>query len=88
MNGDLSFFQVILLTVLVGIVGSALVWMNLTPGHFQKDPCGCGVSYIVIKETPLRCTALQGLKNCSEKSTINNLIETVLSASSLVDFYK
>jgi hypothetical protein len=27
-----------------------VVWMNLTPGHFQVEYCGCGIGYFTEKE--------------------------------------
>ena len=64
-----------------------IIWMNVTPGHFQKSACACSVTYMTNEEALSGGQKLCILGMC--RLTIRNiLLDPILTLFSLVDFNK
>jgi len=77
----LIFFEVILLTVVLGSLLAFFLWMNLTPGHFQQIPCQCKVEYAPLPKN--------NITYCSQACTDKNApFDDFLLLIANLDFYK
>lgn len=74
----------LVLLVMVLVCGAFVLWMNLTPGHFQREPCVGDISYINDRQ----------LRLCSEYLAFHhsypptNWLEKFELVASNLDFYK
>ncbi|OIP86520.1 hypothetical protein CO009_00855 [Candidatus Shapirobacteria bacterium CG_4_8_14_3_um_filter_35_11] len=70
-----------ILLLLLTILGTFVLWMNVTPGHFQESCCG-NVEY------SRRVTSVGCITFCDSKPISQILINNFLVFASIFDFYK
>lgn len=75
--------------LLLAFVGFAvfIIWMNVTPGHFQRASCSCRVTYMTREEVQEYEKMCPVLGMCIFR-TRDILFDPILTLSSLVDFNK
>ncbi|MDO8497725.1 MAG: hypothetical protein Q7S61_04235 [bacterium] len=68
-----------------------IIWMNVTPGHFQRASCSCIVTYMTkeeVQELEKMCPVLSPVIGMCILRTRDILLDPILTLFSLVDFYK
>lgn len=82
--------------IVVSLVSMALsipfffiVYLNLTPGHYRQDACGCSVRYADSKfADPVNLTSDNGMLICVRENCPKGFADTVKLLTSYVDFNK
>jgi hypothetical protein len=62
---------------------SFIVWMNITPGHFQTPVCGCSIEYRIVKRYGPQCSI-----GCLPGSKSNMIMNFLKRSAASFDFNK
>lgn len=74
------------LGILTTILLLVILWMNITPGHFQEAYCGCDIEYYEYpkeKIEGLMCPA-----GCIDKNILGKIFDSILLKLSILDLTK
>jgi hypothetical protein len=80
----------ILAILLILSLSSGIIYMNLTPGRFQNDGCGCSVRYTTTDVMDPNFVTLndQGILECKQTPCPFNFLNQLKLMAAYVDFKK
>lgn len=78
---------IIIVLLLIGVI-SGFVYMNVTPGYFQGDVCGCDVRYTdkAVMDSKFVELNADGILQCTKDNCPYNLINEMKFLLGFLDY--